>query len=1067
VHDGIAGTTPFMFAIQKNNVESVQALWNAKASIDAEDEDGYTPAMFAVQSHSFEHNRWLILDAQKKGFSIDHQNTKKVDLLEFLVDNDFTSGIDFILTCGATVSFSHIFRVVKQNNMKNLERLLTVPTLRVNHHFGNGWTPLIIAGKFGNRTAVEFLLKLGAEVEKHDAGGMSALNHASVGPDDWLKDKISELAFKPDFPGCIDALLKAGADINNKSKDAIFFGGTPLIHAVLRVEPNIVKRLLMEKQNLNHIAQDSSGQKMTAFSACQARNHPECFRALISAAKESKQHIEDFTLTLDQAIYNGSLDSVQLLLSMQEICSDQIQYAFLTAANVGQTQIMQWFNSKGADPNRPDSREKGGNTALMLAANGGHVESVKCLIEMGAKVNATSPQGASALLYAGIAGHTPVVKILLEHKASVHLGDEGHCTVLHFGAGYNRKDLINLLCETKDQTAIDFNVEMNNGFTAIDLTTDPQIAKILKKHGSKAEGFNCQSKLIACMILTSNLRLIEHYLEVLDPNLYPICPLKAIPQFLLRNHPPIFSFSNYNGFREVRFLVLRYKLYANYQAQSREKIDRFVTSLSTACHDFKFSMEGDLIIRMEHNDILYKLSLSVETQCHVLSLSESPDNFSEILIQYSLEFEAIAKEKRSREFINQIFHRFLKANMLIMKPQDTLTEWEKNPQFMDTLKSDKVHSAKTKLKEASLQKRTTLDELYATFTQQKLFESNDAQLFQGALVKLDLILRECEEEIEGPWSSLKDLIFAKKQQFSEQLAKADANFSRRQKGGAIELKADENLKGTALQSKLLALEEQRKAYQPPKSTVKPVKKVYLPPKPEPKIQTEEFWQRNNYRELRIYLKGPKLHSLDFMGGNVSGHLRALEGRDQMSSTLVHISEIKSNTETDLIAINAAKGALAQVLESRKMLQEDWPNKIRNVVFKFEEFIDRFLKNNKADLPSIVKSIQANLDQFPEQALLTGKAKLALSDIDTLGFLQALYEANAQIPAYDEKRARDFVQKSEQELAAYKKFIIAHSKNAAENEALKQAIGFTLARIGNYLIKMHDKGIHINKEFAPL
>ena len=62
-----------------------------------------------------------------------------------------------------------------------------------------------------------------------------------------------------------------------------------------------------------------------------------------------------------------------------------------------------------------------GSTPLLLASQIGHLEMVKCLVQLGAQVNiianAPSGKGVSPLWLAQDCGHNDVVKYLLEHGA--------------------------------------------------------------------------------------------------------------------------------------------------------------------------------------------------------------------------------------------------------------------------------------------------------------------------------------------------------------------------------------------------------------------------------------------------------------------------------------------------------------------------------------------------------------------------------------------------------------------------------------------------------------------------
>ena len=60
-----------------------------------------------------------------------------------------------------------------------------------------------------------------------------------------------------------------------------------------------------------------------------------------------------------------------------------------------------------------DSRNRHGQTALMIASHGGHLAVVECLLRHGASPDMTAKHGLSALMLAIIAGHEPVARTLV------------------------------------------------------------------------------------------------------------------------------------------------------------------------------------------------------------------------------------------------------------------------------------------------------------------------------------------------------------------------------------------------------------------------------------------------------------------------------------------------------------------------------------------------------------------------------------------------------------------------------------------------------------------------------
>ena len=57
-------------------------------------------------------------------------------------------------------------------------------------------------------------------------------------------------------------------------------------------------------------------------------------------------------------------------------------------------------------------KDKDGWTAMMLAAHGGHTETVEALINAGADVNAETPRGGAARRFAASKGFIEIVEML-------------------------------------------------------------------------------------------------------------------------------------------------------------------------------------------------------------------------------------------------------------------------------------------------------------------------------------------------------------------------------------------------------------------------------------------------------------------------------------------------------------------------------------------------------------------------------------------------------------------------------------------------------------------------------
>jgi ankyrin repeat protein len=124
---------------------------------------------------------------------------------------------------------------------------------------------------------------------------------------------------------------------------------------------------------------------------------------------------------LIKAAKDGDLPAIQTALAGGDDINGRDKSgatALMWAANGGHAEVVKLLLEKGADVNV--KRIGDGITALAVAAQNGHTELVNLLLEKGAEVNAKSSTGVTALILASQNGHTDVVKSLLAAKADIN-----------------------------------------------------------------------------------------------------------------------------------------------------------------------------------------------------------------------------------------------------------------------------------------------------------------------------------------------------------------------------------------------------------------------------------------------------------------------------------------------------------------------------------------------------------------------------------------------------------------------------------------------------------------------
>ena len=140
-------------------------------------------------------------------------------------------------------------------------------------------------------------------------------------------------------------------------------------------------------------------------------------------------------------------------------------------------------NGTGADPRRPP---------MYLAAERGHLEVVRLLLEARADKNAARQDGTTALMAAAVNGHLEVVRLLLEAGADKNAASQDGTTALMAATARGHLEVVRLLLEAGDDkrrllcSTEYFHVLLRNSFQPV-----PNYVMFLMNDGrSQAQLFN-------------------------------------------------------------------------------------------------------------------------------------------------------------------------------------------------------------------------------------------------------------------------------------------------------------------------------------------------------------------------------------------------------------------------------------------------------------------------------------------------------------------------------------------------------------------------------------------------
>ncbi|MEW6351608.1 MAG: ankyrin repeat domain-containing protein [Thermodesulfobacteriota bacterium] len=303
----------------------------------------------------------------------------------------------------------------------------------------------------GHLMVVRLLLEKGAVLSATDQDGLTPLMNA-----------CEEGRFET-----VEFLLDKGADVNAQTR----YGSTALRKAIEDQHPHIVRLLLDRGANVNRRLNDGSFILMSAAMT----GSTEVVEELLQKGADVNARDGNGSSALTWAAAADRADVVKLLKSRGA------ESDLWVAALTGDTQELQRFIDAGADVNARDGQ---GWTPLMNAAQKGHVEAVKLLLDKGANP-VVERCGRSAAVEADVSGGNPEIVALLVNKGLGAVPNSGaqQRPLLASACNWGRVEVVKLLLAK----GADVNETGPGGASPLILACSEgqtEVAKVLLENGA-------------------------------------------------------------------------------------------------------------------------------------------------------------------------------------------------------------------------------------------------------------------------------------------------------------------------------------------------------------------------------------------------------------------------------------------------------------------------------------------------------------------------------------------------------------------------------------------------------